>query len=699
MRAGARVAVVIPAYNEERAIGRVLAEVPAWVDQVIVADNGSEDKTREVARRHGAQVVIEPTRGYGSACLAGIAHLDSPDIVVFLDGDYSDYPHEMGLLVDPIVTGEADCVLGSRILGSREPGALTPQARFGNWLACALIRLLWQVEFTDLGPFRAIRYGALVRLDMRDPDYGWTVEMQIKAVRAGLRVREAPVSYRRRIGQSKVSGTVKGVVGAGTKILGTILLAGARQIWSDRFRGTRERAIVFTRYPEPGRTKTRLISRLGAESAARLHRLMTERTLEELRPLKQSRSVDIEVLFDGGSESLMKVWLGSDLSYRQQSLGDLGKRMHSAFTVAFSEGAGRVVLVGTDIPDLSRQMVGRALTALSMVDLVLTPTTDGGYCLIGLRNPHGELFSGVHWSTHTVLIQTLDAARRLGLSTMLLERLHDVDRPEDLKYWRQGVPSQLELDEATPSVTVIIPALNEQEHLQTTIAAIRAAGDTEIVVVDGGSTDGTMIVARSEGVRTATTSGGRSHQMNEGARLASGEILLFLHADTLLPPCWKLQVARAMASPRIVGGAFRLSIDSDLPGLRTIERLANFRSCRLRIPYGDQAIFVRKKTFQKMGGFPPVPILEDLEFMRELRKEGRLRVVPASVLTSSRRWRERGVIRTTLVNQLILLAHWLKTPPHDLLKVYRDTTTYGSLIKETCRIAFGRVFALHEPKR
>lgn len=222
MRAQAGIAVIIPALNEAAAIGRVVSAIPAWVDDVIVVDNGSTDGTGEVARRRGARVIREPQRGYGTACLAGIAALHNPDVVVFLDGDFSDLPQEMGLLVDPIITGEAQLVIGSRVLGPREPGALSPQARFGNWLSCLLVRLFWGARFTDLGPFRAIAYAALLSLGMQDRNYGWHIEMQIKGVSRGLKILEVPVSYRRRIGKSKVSGTVRGVLGAGTKILLTI---------------------------------------------------------------------------------------------------------------------------------------------------------------------------------------------------------------------------------------------------------------------------------------------------------------------------------------------------------------------------------------------------------------------------------------------------------------------------------------------
>ena len=222
MRSGLTVAVEIPALNEERAIGRVIAEIPAWVDRVIVADNGSTDRTAEIARGAGAVVVAEPEPGYGAACLAGLTQIRDADIVVFLDGDFSDHPEEMVGLVDPIAAGKAAMVIGSRVLGEREPGALTPQQRFGNWLATTLIRLIWGVRYTDLGPFRAIRASALRDLAMSDRTYGWTVEMQIKAAVAGLTALEVPVRYRRRIGVSKISGTLQGTVKAGWKILSII---------------------------------------------------------------------------------------------------------------------------------------------------------------------------------------------------------------------------------------------------------------------------------------------------------------------------------------------------------------------------------------------------------------------------------------------------------------------------------------------
>jgi glycosyltransferase involved in cell wall biosynthesis len=220
--------VVIPAFNEETSLPLVLTDIPQPpVRRIVVVDNNSTDKTAAVAAAGRATVVSEKRPGYGSACLRGLDHLrhhDPPSIVVFLDADYSDHPDELPRVVAPILDGHADLVIGSRALGEHEPGALLPQARAGNLVACLLIRLLYGHRSTDLGPFRAVRWQALERLEMSDPDFGWTAEMQVKALRQGLRVVEVPVSYRRRIGMSKINGTLM----AGYKILWTVL----RYSWS-----------------------------------------------------------------------------------------------------------------------------------------------------------------------------------------------------------------------------------------------------------------------------------------------------------------------------------------------------------------------------------------------------------------------------------------------------------------------------------
>lgn len=224
---GIIVDVIIPVYNEEDSIGKVISEIPdTIVRNVVVCNNGSKDRTASVAESHGAIVVHQPEKGYGNACLKGMEYISNleikPDIIVFLDGDYSDYPSEMVDLIKPIVTENVDMVIGSRALGEMQSGAMMPQQIFGNWLATTLIRIIYSYEFTDLGPFRAVKYPVLMAMKMEDKTFGWTVEMQVKAAKMKLKTTEVAVRYRKRIGKSKVSGTIKGTILAGHKILWTI---------------------------------------------------------------------------------------------------------------------------------------------------------------------------------------------------------------------------------------------------------------------------------------------------------------------------------------------------------------------------------------------------------------------------------------------------------------------------------------------
>lgn len=233
-----RVAVIIPALNEAEALPKVLGDLPD-VGVKIVVDNGSDDETAQIAHRMGATVIAEPQRGYGAACLRGLQQLESIaesrrgtdgeiEVVAFVDADYGDHPDRLTEIAGPIFDGEVDFVLGSRILGKRESGAMPPQAVWGNRLACFLMKRIWGVTYTDLGPMRAIRYSVLKQLEMEDRNFGWTVEMQIKAARAGIAFREIPVPYRRRVGVSKISGTISGTIRAGYKILYTIFRYGRR---------------------------------------------------------------------------------------------------------------------------------------------------------------------------------------------------------------------------------------------------------------------------------------------------------------------------------------------------------------------------------------------------------------------------------------------------------------------------------------
>lgn len=670
MRNGQRISVVIPALNEERSVGKVLSAIPEWVDEVIVVDNGSKDDTVAVAEKNGARVVHEAHRGYGAACLRGIAALDRADVVVFVDADFSDHPEQMDSLVDPIVRGEAEMVIGSRVLGTAEPGALTPQARFGNRLACYLMRLFWGVRYTDLGPFRAIRHETLRRLEMADRDYGWTVEMQIKAALRGLPATEVPVDYRKRIGRSKISGTVRGVVGAGYKILSTIFIAALRyHLGGGKAAQEHDRIIVFTRYPIPGSTKTRLIPALGPEGAAELQRAMTEHTVRTA--LEVSRAT-LEIRFTDGDSAQMSQWLGPAIAYRPQAEGDLGERMREALAAAFAEGLGRATIIGIDSPEISAGIHEAAFRALRSHDLVLGPATDGGYYLIGMRRAAADIalpaiFEGIEWGAENVLESTLLRAKELGLRVWRLAPLDDVDRPEDLAAWDRA------RGDATgdrPALSIVIPTLNEADYIADTLEAIPKCDSIEVIVVDCGSEDETRAIAEDWGAKVLERCGGRAAQMNLGSAKARGATLLFLHADTHLPKDFAARIEDCLTTPGTVAGAFEFATRDPGAVMRLIAAFANFRARRLRLPYGDQGLFMRKDVFRALGGYKDMPIMDDFELVRRLAGHGRVRIAPAKAYTSTRRWRALGPLRTTLLNQVVVLMYFFGASPARLAAVY-----------------------------
>lgn len=432
---------------------------------------------------------------------------------------------------------------------------------------------------------------------------------------------------------------------------------------------TTDRLILFTRYPEPGKAKTRLISALGAAGAAALHQQMVEHTLAQVRSLRSQRDIAVEVRFAGGNVALMQEWLGQAWDYQPQGTGDLGDRLAAAAQAAFAAGSTAVVMIGSDCPGLDASLLDRAFAALQQHDLVLGPATDGGYYLIGLRRFAPDLFQGIAWSTAAVLRQTVAIATQLNLRTAYLPALSDVDCPADLVIWQQA--------NAATTVSVIIPVLNEENYLPTTITIAQAAAEAgdlvELIVVDGGSTDSTVEIAKSQGLRVLQASGGRAVQMNVGAAAATGDLLLFLHGDTRLPTGFDRQVRATLGQPGVVAGAFELKIGATLPGLRLVEWGVQQRSRWLQMPYGDQAIFLKAATFQQLGGFPELPIMEDFELMRQLKRLGRVAIVPTPVVTSGRRWQRLGVLQTTLLNQGMILAYLLGVSPAQLVRWYRET--------------------------
>ena len=428
-----------------------------------------------------------------------------------------------------------------------------------------------------------------------------------------------------------------------------------------------ERLIVFTRYPEPGRTKTRLIPHLGADAAADLQRRMTEHVVSQIRNLTTTRPGLMEIRYEGGNQQLMEDWLGSDYIYVLQGKGDLGHRMGQAFEAAFVNGAAAAVIIGTDVPGISLEILHQAFNSLQNTDLVLGPATDGGYYLIGLQKDSftraiPQLFTGIPWGTQSVLTDSLEIAQIIGLKYMLLEKLEDVDRPEDLAVWQKTQETFVSTSK-NAKITVIIPTLNEADYIVDTLIHAQHGENMEVIVVDGGSTDTTIDLAKSFDATVIQTKPGRARQMNAGAAAASGSILLFLHADTRLPSRYDEHTRRTMGRSAIAGGAFELRVDSTLSTFRVIERLANWRSHRMQMPYGDQAIFVWASLFHEIGGFREIPIMEDFELMRRLAKQGKIVTLSLPVHTSPRRWLKAGIYKIWLINQLVIVVYLLGIPP------------------------------------
>ena len=437
---------------------------------------------------------------------------------------------------------------------------------------------------------------------------------------------------------------------------------------------SKERFIIFTRYPEIGTTKTRLIPLLGAKGAAKLQRKMTEHTLSRMMGLTASNDLIIEIRYDGGNEDLMRRWLGSEFEYASQGGGDIGERMQRAFEDAFKSRASAAVIIGTDIPDLSALDITEAFVALKQKKIVLGPAKDGGYYLIGLQKNAflqavDDLFTGITWGEHDVLKKTLNISKRFGLSYSLLKEMNDVDRPEDIFIWERH--QNTKHHNAPPNgISVIIPALNEAHNIAGIITNTGHGNNAEIIVVDGGSIDNTVFIAKKLGATVIESSPPRSRQVNQGAEAASKEILLFLHADTLLPENFNRHVLGALAQPGVVAGAFELRIDSPVPSLRLIERITNWRSRCLNMPYGDQAIFMFSTVFRQMGGFPNLPIMEDFELIRRLRNKGDVVTLHQPVITSPRRWLNHGILKTTLINQLIVISYFMGISPDTIARLY-----------------------------
>lgn len=437
-----------------------------------------------------------------------------------------------------------------------------------------------------------------------------------------------------------------------------------------------ERLIIFTRYPEPGKTKTRLIPLLGEQGAADLQRRMTEHLITKIRNLCPSRSLSIEIHYEGGDETRMQNWLGPEFVYHRQHPGNIGRRMRLAFDDVFQAGIEAAVMIGSDIPGITPDILREAFDNLGTHDLVFGPAGDGGYYLVGTNIASWSksdpiLFEDMPWGSAAVLSKTLETATQLGLSHILLEKLDDVDRPENLDVWYRETRSAPGTQNCSIPISVIIPALNEADNIRRTLLPLTRKDGVEVIVVDGGSHDGTADLAAALGAKVLTTLPSKAKQMNVGADAASGKILIFLHADTRLPDQFEDPIIKAVSQSGVSAGAFQLHIDSPAKGLRFIERVANWRARHLQAPYGDQAIFVTKTLFHELGGFAEMEIMEDFEFVRRLRRKGQILIVNASVTTSARRWLNLGIFNTWLLNQTILAGYYLGVPPQRLSCWYR----------------------------
>ncbi len=466
---------------------------------------------------------------------------------------------------------------------------------------------------------------------------------------------------------------------------------------------------LFVKAPEVGQVKSRLAKTIGVDFATEFYRSMGRDWFDRLTAFADRQQADLRVFYapDSGRSTVCD-WLGcDDQQLVAQGDGDLGDRMARAFTTCFEQGSDRVLLVGSDSPDLPDGILTQAAEALVGTGAAICPTEDGGYCLVGFRRDRflPAIFQNMIWSTETVFAETIARFQSANQPISVLPTWYDIDHATDLdRFWqlnqqnpdlKQSIAT-LEKIRQPIAISVIMPVLNEGERIQKTLdhlAEIAGQISYEVIVVDGDRAGSTLQYLPSDRpVRGITAARGRGPQMNAGAAIARGEILLFLHADTQLPTTAFTQITttlkqaptvgahrRAPFSEDLVGGAFDLSIASSRWTLRTIARVASVRSRLTRLPYGDQAIFIRRSAFVALGGYPEIPIMEDVALMRSIRRRGwRIRILPDRVLTSARRWEREGVWRCTLRNWTMLLAYFAGVSPWTLLAWYSPERSKAS---------------------
>lgn len=436
-----------------------------------------------------------------------------------------------------------------------------------------------------------------------------------------------------------------------------------------------QKLVVFLKWPEKGKVKTRLASAIGEEEAASVYKKLAEETVKAVRPLA-GQSADVVIAFDPPErETEIIKWIREPFQFLPQGAGNLGDRLSRIVHAVFRGGAEKVVVVGSDCPGLDAFTVNEAFRVLSRKDIVLGPTEDGGYYLVGLKQAnHTFLFNDISWSTPDVLRMTLKKAESAHLSHDLLPEKFDVDTPEDLRRLSTSNRAPHPVDE---KISIIVPTFNEEDNIESLLLDLtRRHTPCELIVADCGSRDRTVEIA-SRYAHVVRSEKGRAVQMNTGAAAATGDILLFLHADTRLPENAPAKIREALGRKGKNSGRFRMSFGHPHPLLRFYEFQTRFHL----FSYGDQGFFVRKKLFQELGGFRVDVPFEDIDFYRRLRKRETPVIIQDPVITSPRRFLQTGVVKQKLINISLATMYYLGFDVQTIRKFqqswYKDDREYA----------------------